>query len=270
MKKLLKVASILDNSGDYILSDKLFKIAQEKLFENYKTFDFTDEFINKPTKKFITNPIKDYILKPVDQGIDYTMEGTKKLTDTVDKYTVQPALKATKFVDQKAKDIAKTPQKIKEKLNPPKDTDTFLSVKMEGTQIFKDYKTNILKYKELVGKNELLDADNFLDDVINSDVLTANQKTAFKAQAERIKNYYAVDDREAADEPLYTQDYIAKLLKKYKISLEDIKKENLSLNHFEKRWDKMLADLPAPENLSQRNFLKQTLDILKAHYGNSV
>ena len=105
MKKLLKVASILDNSGNYILSDKLFKIAQEKLFENYKTFDFTDEFINKPTKKFITNPIKDYILKPVDRGIDYTMEGTKKLTDTVDKYTVQPALKATKYVDQKPKKL---------------------------------------------------------------------------------------------------------------------------------------------------------------------
>jgi hypothetical protein len=269
MKKLLKLASILDNSGNYSLSDKLFKIAQDNLYNNYRTFDFTDEFINKPTRRFITDPVRNYILSPVDQGIDYTMEGTKILTDAVDTYTVQPVLKTTEFIDQKVKNIAKAPSKIKAKLNPPKDTDTFQNMIMKGTQIFKDYKTNILKYKELVGKDKLLEADNFLDDVLNSNVLNANQKSAFKAQAERIKNYYAVDDFGAADEPLYTQDYIAKMLKKYKISLEDIKKENLSENDFIERWDRMVDAMPE-RNVYQKNFLVQTLGILKAHYGNQA
>jgi hypothetical protein len=269
MKKLLKLASILDNSGNYSLSDKLFKIAQDNLYDNYRTFDFTDEIINKPTKNFITDPVRNYILSPVDQGIDYTMEGTKKITDAVDTYTIQPALNATKYLDQKVKYIAKAPSKIKAKLNPPKDTDTYQNVKMEGNQIFKDYKTNILKYKELVGKNKMLEADKFLEDVLKSNVLTSNQKTAFTAQAERIKNYYAVDDPYAKDEPLYTQDYIAKMLKKYKISLEDIKKENLSENDFNERWGKMIDEMPEG-NIYQKKFLGQTLTILRAHYGDQA
>jgi hypothetical protein len=271
MRSILKIAKTLDIVGLYKLSDKFFKIAQENILDGFKTFDYENELINKPTNKYILKPVDDYIVQPVDKFTDLTIEGTNKLTKAVDDYAVKPAVGIAKFVDNKAKQIAKTPSKIKQKLNPPKDTDTYQNVKLEGTMVHKDYKSNILKYKQLVGENKLPEAASFLNNVLKSDVLNSNQKAAFEAQASRIVNYYSINDPRAADEPLYTQGYIGKMLKKYKISLSDIKRENLSENEFDKRWENLKKELPEDkQNTFQKDFLQRTYDILTAHYKNSA
>jgi len=272
MRNISKIAKKLDDAGLYRLSDKFFKIAQDNILDKFKTFDYENELINKPTNKFIIDPVDDYIVKPVSKFTDSTIEGTNKLTKAVDEYTVQPAIGIAKFVDNKAKQIAKTPEKIKQKLNPPKDTDTYQIVRLDGTMVYKDYKSNILKYKQLIGKNKLPEAASFLSNVLKSSVLNTNQKAAFKAQASRIDNYYAINDpRTEADEPLYTQEYIGKMLKKYKISLSDIKRENLSEDEFDKRWENLKKELSNEnQNVYQINFLQQTYDILTAHYKNNA
>lgn len=130
------------------------------------------------------------------------------------------------------------------------------------------YKSNILKYKQLIGEKKLPEAYSLKSDVLNSNVLNTNQKAAFEAQASRIINYY---DPKAADEPLYTQEYIGKMLKKYKISLSDIKRENLSEDEFNKRWENLKKELSNEnQNVYQINFLQQTYDILTAHYKNNA
>lgn len=271
MRNISKIAKRLDDAGLYRLSDKFFKIAQENIFKKFNTFDYEDELITKPTNRYILKPIDNYIVRPVDKLTDSTIEGTKKLTNAVDDFAVKPSVGIVKYVDNKAKQIAKTPSKIKEKLNPPKDTDTYENVKLEGTMVYKDYKSNILQYKKLVAENELPEAASFLDNVLKSNVLTTNQKAAFEAQASRIDNYYSVNDRKAADEPLYTQGYIGKMLKKYKISLSDIKRENLSKSEFDKRWENLKKELTNEnQNVYQNNFLQQTYDILTAQYKNNA
>lgn len=279
MRNISKIAKRLDDAGLYKLSDKLFKIAQDNLLNGYKTFNYEQELIDKPTRKFIIKPINDYILKPVDEYVvkpvdkftDLTTEGTNKLTKAVDKYTVKPAVGIAKYVDNKAKQIAKTPAKIKQKINPPKDTDTFGSTKLDGTMVYKDYKSNILKYKQLVGEKKISEAYKLIDDVFASNVLNSSQKAAFLAQVNRINQYYSVGHEIDADEPLYTQGYIDKMLKKYKISLSDIKRENLSKDEFDKRWEDLKKELPEEkQNQFQNDFLQRTYDILTAHYGSSV
>jgi hypothetical protein len=271
MRNISKIAKRLDDAGLYRLSDKFFKIAQENILEKLKYFDYEDELINKPTNRYILKPVDDYIVQPVDKFTDLTTEGTNKLTKAVDDYAVKPSVGIAKYVDNKAKQIAKTPSKIKEKLNPPKDTDTYQNVKLEGTMVYKDYKSNILQYKKLIGENKLPEAASFLSNVLKSNVLNTNQKAAFEAQALRIDNYYSVNDPKAADEPLYTQEYIGKMLKKYKISFSDIKRENLSKNEFDKRWENLKKELTNEnQNKYQIDFLQQTYDILTAHYKNNA
>jgi hypothetical protein len=122
-----------------------------------------------------------------------------------------------------------------------------------------------------VGENKLPEAASFLNNVLKSDVLNSNQKAAFEAQASRIVNYYSINDPNAADEPLYTQGYIGKMLKKYKISLSDIKRENLSENEFDKRWENLKKELTnEKQNEYQNRFLQETYNILTAHYKNSA
>ena len=61
------------------------------------------------------------------------------------------------------------------------------------------------------------------------------------------------------------------MLKKYKISLSDIKRENLSEDEFNKRWENLKKELSNEnQNEYQNNFLQQTYDILTAHYKNNA
>jgi hypothetical protein len=60
-------------------------------------------------------------------------------------------------------------------------------------------------------------------------------------------------------------------LKKNKISLSDIKRENLSKNEFDKRWENLKKELTNQnQNKYQIDFLQQTYDILTAHYKNNA
>jgi hypothetical protein len=113
----IRAIETLDIVGLYKLSDKFFKIAQENILDGFKTFNYEDELINKPTDKYILKPVDDYIVQPVDKFTNLTTEGTNKLTKAVDDYAVKPSVCFAKFVDNKDKQIAKTPSKIKQKLN---------------------------------------------------------------------------------------------------------------------------------------------------------
>ena len=55
MKDLLRIASLLDNSGQYKLSDKLFKIAQEKPSQKATISDIYDTLNSNTVQEFANN-----------------------------------------------------------------------------------------------------------------------------------------------------------------------------------------------------------------------
>ena len=236
MNKLIKLAEILDKHDEYFLSDKLFKIAQNSKFKilNPNEFNFYRDLIINPSIEMI----KGRTLKPV------------KSKEKVQKLLGQPT-------------------EIK-KINTTSDSNSNSSSNSSNQYSTGDYKHDIELYKSFVEQASTSEDNSWetkkktlRDEVAKSPYYSNAQKNAFNSQADRI-------DLSSTDQEAFDNNYIYNLLKKYKISLEDL--DDLDEAKFNEQWVKFVSDLKSKFEMNEtmKQYLAKTRAILTAHYTKSA
>jgi len=231
MNKLIKLAELLDKNNEYFLSDKLFKIAQNS--ERPNIFD-PNQF--SVYRDLIINPsiemIKGRTLKPV--------KSREKI------------------------------QKLMGKSNEVKKTSTPSDSNSSYQYSSGDYKHDIELYKTFVEQANTSEDTSWdtkkstlRDEVSKNPSYSNAQKNAFKSQADRI-------DLSSTNEEVFDNNYIYNLLKKYKISLEDL--DDLNEAKFNEQWIKFVSEIKSKFEMddAMKQYLVKTREILTAHYTKSA
>lgn len=147
---------------------------------------------------------------------------------------------------------------------PPK----FVQPKTNSYSVTGQYSDHIQRYKNLIMKSDFQGATNYYNGVMRS-AFTPEQKEAFKAQAERIRNDYNVG--EFSDAPKQVL-YNGKIINNQKLSQDELSglltKHHLydysyNRQEFDRRWNELLSDVRnrlTPSIINQLNSTKKIIE----------